>query len=196
MPRPGWDEGHHGVDFAYWSRPGHPSMVGLHILSVLSGRVAAVLPNRQPYGNAVIIETSLSGLPSAWRDVLLPALQSTPAPTVTPPSLHCPAANTSYGNPAERSLYLLYAHMNEPSALIPGQSVTCGQTIGAVGTTGNSVNAHLHLETRLGPAGATFSSMAHYQNDATDEEMAAYCAWRVSGLFELLNPMTLLSAQP
>ena len=68
------------------------------------------------------------------------------------------------------------------------------QRIGEVGTTGRSVNPHLHLETRIGPAGASFTEMAHYDNGATENEMRNYCTWRVSGLYQLLNPLEVIQA--
>jgi murein DD-endopeptidase MepM/ murein hydrolase activator NlpD len=61
-----------------------------------------------------------------------------------------------------------------------------------VGTSGNSVNPHLHLETRLGPAGFTFASLAHYDTSATQDEMRQYCLWRLSGAFQPFDPMLLL----
>ena len=70
------------------------------------------------------------------------------------------------------------------------------EAIGAVGTTGNSVNYHLHLEMRIGPSDAMFSSMAHYMNNATNEEMHNYCVWRVSGVFQMLDPMQLFQTSP
>ncbi len=172
-------------------------MLGLPINAVLSGRVAAVLPNRPPYGNAVIIETPLEALPEAWLSTF-PTL----APTVQPnSSLSCPTEE-SFSEPfaqaptTSRSLYLLYAHMNAPSILQPNQSVACGQQVGEVGTTGFSVNTHLHLETRIGPSGAVFSTMAHYDNAATSLEMHNYCTWRVTGLFQMFDPIQLLALQP
>jgi murein DD-endopeptidase MepM/ murein hydrolase activator NlpD len=56
-PTPGQDNGHHGADFAYYHRGSHTTMLGLPVLSSLSGRVAAVIHDRPPYGNAIIIET-------------------------------------------------------------------------------------------------------------------------------------------
>jgi hypothetical protein len=47
---------------------------------------------------------------------------------------------------------------------------------------------------RLGPAGVRFSSLAHYDASATIEEMFNYCTWRVSGLFQLVDPMLLLGS--
>ncbi len=148
LPRPGMDDGHHGVDFAFWSREKYTTMLGLTVYSALSGKVAGVLPDRPPYGNAVIIETRLEDLPPTWLDALpLPPSTSDLQPSL---SLSCPDYS---GDPAlknlsgaDRSLYLLYAHFNLPSSLQVGQDVSCGQTIGSVRTSGMSVNPHLHLE--------------------------------------------------
>jgi hypothetical protein len=196
MPRPGFDEGHHGVDFAYWSRGERTAMRGHPIQAALPGVVAGIVPDRQPYGYAVIVETRLDSFPQLALQ--LPA----PAPTVVPnTSLSCPPgappeAVEGIPGTSERSLYLLYAHMHEPPLVQLNQEVSCGETLGVVGTTGRSVNDHLHLETRVGPAGATFPTMAHYDNAATETEMRTYCTWRVSGLFQLVDPMTLFSLQP
>jgi hypothetical protein len=54
----------------------------------------------------------------------------------------------------------------------------------------------LHVETRIGPAGARFASLAHYDNRATPEEMGLYCLWRISGLFQLVDPLAVLALQP
>ena len=198
MPRPGMDDGHHGVDFAFWSRGKYTTMLGLPVYSALSGIVAAILPNRPPYGNAVIIETRLEDLPPDWLDALtLPPPTSNLQPST---SLTCPDYS---GDPAlknlagaDRSLYLLYAHFNQPSSLQVGQNVSCGQAIGSVGTSGMSVNPHLHLETRVGPSLAVFSSMAHYTTAASADEMRAYCTWRISSAFQPFDPMRLFSLQP
>lgn len=193
QPRPGMDDGHFGADFAYWSRGTHKQMLGLPVQAVMQGRVAGAIHNRMPYGNAVIIETALNTLPASWRLVL-----PTPAPTVQPaPNLFCPTDTAGwYTDDTDRSLYLLYAHLNQAPTVFIDRPVACGQVIGEVGTTGRSVNPHLHLETRLGPAGVTFPVMAHYDNAATESEMATYCTWRVSGLFQAFDPLEILSLQP
>lgn len=198
-PQPGMDGGHQGVDFAYWTRGERSSMLGHPVQAVLSGKVAAVLPLRQPYGNAIIIETPLNTLPPGWL-TLVPI--PTPAPTsASIPALYCPAGGEADGLqasafPADYSVYLLYAHLDLPPQASAGQEIACGEVIGLAGTTGNSVNIHLHLETRLGPSGAVFTSMGHYDNAATPLEMSNYCAWRVSGLFQMFDPMRLLALQP
>lgn len=191
QPRAGMDDGHHGADFAYWSRGDHTTMLGLPIYSVLSGRVAGVILNRPPYGNAVIVETPLENIPA---DVLESLAIPSPAPTVVPaPNLVCPKDITDYAS-AGRSLYFLYAHMNKAPELTVGQTLGCGETIGEVGTSGKSVNYHLHLEARAGPSGAVFPSLAHYETAATDAERSVYCTWRVSGLFAMFDPMILLDS--
>ncbi|MBE0696390.1 MAG: M23 family metallopeptidase [Anaerolineaceae bacterium] len=166
-------------------------MLGLPVLAVLSGRVAGIIRDREPYGNAIIIETSLDVLPA---DRLTMLMIPTPAPTVQPAaSLFCPAGKEDAYDSSRRSLYLLYAHLNKTPEGSIGDQVSCGQPIGEVGTSGKSVNAHLHLETRVGPADATFLVMAHYENDASTEEMHTYCTWRVSGLFQMFDPLNLLN---
>jgi murein DD-endopeptidase MepM/ murein hydrolase activator NlpD len=193
-PRPGEDDGHQGVDLAFYRHGDQVGMLGLPVLSALPGKVAGTITNRPPYGNMLIIETPLEAVPPAWREILqLPE----PIPTVAPPNLTCPqkAAFASLDTD-RRSLYLLYAHLYQPTPLKPGQAVACGEPVGGVGTTGNSVNPHLHLEVRIGPAGARFDGMAHYIGDATDQEMLNYCAWRVSELFQMIDPIRLLSLRP
>ena len=61
---------------------------------------------------------------------------------------------TSYGNyiliAHYNGLYTLYAHCNQRN-VSAGQTVTQGQVIGAVGSTGNSTGPHLHFEVRTSP---------------------------------------------
>ncbi len=166
---PGREDGHHGVDLAHYRRKGHLSMLGEEIDSVLPGRTAASIKNRLPYGNMVIIETLYSDLPPG----LSAALKLSPSD----------------------SLYLLYAHMLEAPQVSLGETVPCGQPLGQVGTTGlEIVNEHLHLETRLGPPGVQFESMAFYDTGATQEEMVAYIRWRTGGEFRPFDPLALFAA--
>ncbi len=193
-PHPGLDDGHHGVDFAFWSRPDRPSMHGLPILSALPGVVAASYKDRPPYGNAVIIETPLDQFP---RSLLSQLQLPTPAPTLpAAPAMTCPTPEAAQPalNAARQSIYLLYAHMAEPSALKAGDRVECGQALGSVGTTGMSVNDHLHLEARVGPANARFESLAFYIANASNQEMVDYCAWRVSQQYQILDPLPILQS--
>ena len=194
-PMPDRDSGHPGVDFAFYRHGDRTTMLGLPLQAAMDATVAAVLPDRMPYGNAVILEVPLENVPETW----LPSLNwPTPAPAVKPDArltcpdpLALPAWDTSH-----RSLYLMYGHLNQPSSLHPGDSVSCGQVIGEAGTTGASVNPHLHFETRLGPANFRISSLGHYDPTTTDEERNNYCLWRVSGWFQVVDPLALLAQQP
>jgi murein DD-endopeptidase MepM/ murein hydrolase activator NlpD len=161
-PAPGSDDPHHGVDLAIRLPNSEVAVSGNPVQAALAGSVAAVIRDRFPYGNALLVETPLEEAP--------------------------PALDLS-----RRSLYVMYAHMRDPVDLNPGDTVACGQAIGAVGSTGNALNPHLHLEMRVGPAGMRFSSMAHYDNSATSEEMSSYCLWRISGLFQLVDPLRLIA---
>jgi murein DD-endopeptidase MepM/ murein hydrolase activator NlpD len=134
---------------------------------VLAGKVAAVINDRQPYGNMLMTETSFERIPPALRQQV--------------------------GIPTGQSLYLIYAHLQAPPAFEIGQSVSCGQVLGAVGLSGRTSGPHLHFETRWGPPNTTFQSMAFYTTSATPEEMAAYKTWRLSGTYHLFDPMELLS---
>ncbi len=190
-PRTGSDDPHHGVDLADTLNPNAIALSGRGVRAALAGTVAAVVTDRFPYGNALIIETPLDALPPGLVSALaLPAA----APTITPPALTCPPFDPARaGDPARQSLYLLYAHMQDAPTVQVGEAVTCGQPVGAIGQSGNALNPHLHIEARIGPAGARPGSLAHYTDSATLDEMAAYCAWRVSGLFAMLDPLPLLA---
>jgi len=190
-PRAGYDDGHPGIDLAFWSRPDGQPMAGLPVQAVLAGRVAMVTGVRQPYGNAVLIETPLEG-PGAkiLRDQI-----PTPSRLLQPSnSLSCPDYTAFVPGSQSVSLYVLYAHLEKPAELAPGQQVGCAQPIGAVGTTGRSVNPHLHLEFRAGPSGIQFTSMAHYDPAATQDELRNYCLWRISGAFAPFDPIPLIHA--
>lgn len=189
-PPPGSDDPHQGVDFADLGAD-RIALQGRVVQAVLDGQIAAVAADRFPYGNALLVETPVELLPHSWLETLdLPA----PTPTLAAvPALTCPAKVPLEYDTQKRSLYLLYAHLEEPPVLEPGQEVSCGQAVGTVGMSGNAMNPHLHLEVRVGPAGIRMDSMAHYDNTATDQEMANYCMWRVSGLFQLVDPMRLWS---
>jgi len=162
----GRDERHQGVDFSHYSRKEHKTIEGEPVQIALSGRVAAVIQNRLPYGNMVIVETPYEDLPE---------------------DLHA-----ALGMTERDSIYLLYAHFGHPPLVNLGDPVDCGQEIGDVGMTGyNIVNPHLHLEARLGPPGVTFDSMAYYTTTATEQEMENYRRWRTSGEFRHFDPMKL-----
>ena len=192
MPRASQDDGHHGVDFAFYRRKELLSIDDLPILSVMDGTVITVINDKYPYGNAVIIETPLDSIsPILLEQLNLPSTQ----PTVVPdPKFNwTPGELTFRLSKTDRSLYICYAHLKYSADVNVGDKVSCGQQIGQVGNTGDSSNPHLHFETRVGPSGARFNSMAYYTAQSTQSERYNYIVWRVSNLFQLFDPMVLLS---
>lgn len=193
---PTWDDGHQGIDLSFYRYGDIVGIEGLPIHAIAGGTVVAVVNNRTPYGNMIIIETPLSEIPENWQATYnIP----TPAPTVTSDGrLTCPESGPSpiFVTSGTRSLYILYGHMLNPPEFEVGDIVSTGQEIGQVGNTGESSGPHLHLETRYGPSGARFTTIAHRDTSVTPEEMNNYCVWRISELFQAVDPLLLLDAQP
>jgi len=189
-PSFGQDTGHHGVDFAYYRRGERESIQGIEIYAIMAGSVVLTLDDTYPYGYAILIETRLADLPESRQESLMSGYLPVPeapnyrlnCPEVTPPALT-----------GEYSVYHLYAHMEVLPTFETGDLVSCGALLGTVGSTGWSSNPHLHLETRLGPSGASFQNMAHYLTTCSVEEMANYCLWRISGYYQLFDPFILFS---
>ncbi len=123
------------------------------------------MDNRPPYGFGLILEALYEGLPEAVRE--------------------------QYGPNPDQSLFVLYAHMESRPTVGMGESVTCGQHLGSVGSTGRSGNPHLHLEFRIGPSGAPLEKMAYYDTRATVAEMENYRRWRMDGVFVPVDPMLI-----
>ena len=169
-PPPGKEERHHGIDFGYWHYKDRDSMLGEPLQAVLSGKVAASIVDRYPYGNMVMIETKAEDLPPEVAELIkiLPG----------------------------ESLYILFAHMNKSPLVNLGETVKSCQLLGEVGMSGNTDIPHLHMETRLGPAGAIFESMRFYDTHATQEEMDNYVRWRTGGEFRHFDPMRLFIFRP
>lgn len=142
-------------------------MRGEEVQAVLPGRVASMLEDLYPYGNMVIIETPAEKLP---LDLL-----------------------EQIGLEPNKSLYILFAHMNASPLVKLGETVQACQPLGEVGMSGNTDIPHLHLETRIGPPGVVFKSMRFYDTRATQEEMDNYVLWRTSGVFRHFDPMVLFS---
>lgn len=194
-PRLGSDDPHQGVDFADIDPIYELALEGRPVHAVLTGEITTVIDDRFPYGYAILVETPLDQVPPKWlASIQIP----TPAPTQeSHPSLTCPKTeNLPIWDSDQRSLYLMYAHLNEPITLQVGDQVVCGQRLNTIGNSGNSLNPHLHLEARVGPAGADFSSIAHYTGSASSQEMQNYCIWRVSETFQLIDPMLFFSQSP
>jgi len=159
------DTHHHGVDLGYYTRAGK-LFTGTPALAALDGKIAALVHDRPPYGNLVIIETPYERIPAALRA-----------------SQHIPAGD---------SLYTLYAHLQNLQPLKIGQPVECGIQIAETGLTGWTGGPHLHFETRWGPANVSFPVMAYYIANASPAELSNYEKWRMSGIFHLFDPMELL----
>jgi murein DD-endopeptidase MepM/ murein hydrolase activator NlpD len=188
-PAPGSDDPHQGVDLADLLPGSQVAVSGRVVRAVVEGSVAAVIQDRFPYGNALLVETPIEILPGA----LLSGLGLSEAAPTSMPNLSLTCPNVVQKNWGEgQSLYLLYAHLQGAPVFQPGDTITCGQEIGNIGSSGNALNPHLHLEARFGPPGARFDSMAHYDNSATPAEMDHYCTWRVRGIFRLVDPLFLL----
>jgi len=164
---PGWERRHEGVDFAFYRQLNLGDIHGLPIHAILPGKIAGVINNRLPYGNAIIVETNFQDLPKELAEVL----------RITP----------------DTSLYHLYAHMKDPPKLAISQVIYCGDFLGEVGNSGTTI-AHLHLETRRGPSGKTFSNMAYYDVTVTEEEKSNFLYWNISGVFQHFDPMSLFAA--
>ena len=166
-PRPGREERHHGIDFGYYHYQERDSMLGEPVQAILPGQVVSVLTGQYPYGNMVMIEIGASDFPVDLSEGI--------------------------EIPAGQSLYILYAHLDQPPEVNLGDRVAACQSLGVVGMSGNTDIPHLHIETRLGPAGQVFESMRFYDTRATQAEMDAYVLWRTSGIFQHFDPLLLLA---
>ena len=83
--RPGSDDPHQAIDLAVTLNG--LSMQGDPVHLVLDGRVAAVVADRFPYGNALLVETPLEGLP---MELLARLLVPISKPKLLPPRLLAP----------------------------------------------------------------------------------------------------------
>jgi murein DD-endopeptidase MepM/ murein hydrolase activator NlpD len=177
-PPVGREERHHGVDFSYYQNGLRQSIEGEVVQAVLGGRVALLLKESFPYGNAVLLETGIAELPRAWGEAVSDKMQA--------------YALASQGT-AAGSLYFLYAHLEDVPALEAGQRIDACTPLGAVGKSGNAGVAHLHLEMRLGPANAQLEDMGYYLYEITPQQRESYLRWRTSGEFQHFDPMALLT---
>ncbi len=191
-PAPGYDDAHHGVDFAYYARGTHMKMEGLEIYSLLTGKVVGITIDRERYGNLIMIETPINSLPPKFRESLEIPVISTPYPYNSRLGQDCASLENAQWSVPINSVYILYGHMQNPPTLKIGDLVQAGQLIGQVGNTGASGNPHLHLEMRWGPSGTEFASMSHYDSSATSAERLEWCNWRISGKYVLLDPMQFI----
>jgi murein DD-endopeptidase MepM/ murein hydrolase activator NlpD len=168
-PPMGKDNRHQGTDLSYYRRKDRNTIEGEAVQSLFAGRVVAVVKDRLPYGNMVIIETMAVDLSTEIVN--------------------------KYGFDENESLYVLYAHFRFPPIVSLGETVNCGQPLGEVGATGyNIVNPHLHIETRIGKSGQNFlDGMAYYDTSTNEGERSSYELWRMSGEFRHFDPMSLIN---
>lgn len=193
IPPFGQDTGHHGVDFSYYRRGDRESIQGVEVYAALEGTTVLTLDNNYPYGYAIMIETPLERFPEIWQQALLAGYL--PVPEDPDYRLYCPAVTPPQVT-GDYSVYHLYAHLETKPNYNPGDPIPCGGLIGTVGNSGYSSNPHLHFETRLGPSGASFTTMAHYQTSVTEEQMSNYCLWRLSGYYQLFDPFQMMGLTP
>jgi hypothetical protein len=182
---------HPAIDFSFYHFEKYDTFANFPIQSILPGKVILIENNRFPYGNMVLIETPLSQVDSTF-------LPKIPIPTPLPPSVYtiedrCPVnGNKVTYDPAAKSIYVLYAHLSSLPLVKIGDTISCGEQIGFAGKTGNAAEEHLHLEIRIGPSNALFSSIASYHSSVTLEERYNYCIWTASGVFQAIDPAILL----
>jgi hypothetical protein len=94
-PPLGSDDPHQGVDLAQLLPGSQVAVAGLPVHAALAGRVAGVIRDRFPYGNALLVETPLDSLPPAWQEgEELPAAGATPEARN---SLTCPPRPGQWG---------------------------------------------------------------------------------------------------
>lgn len=165
-PPKGKDDRHQGVDFAFYRRFGRESIAGEIVQSVYGGKIAGIIEDRFPYGNALIVETVYDFLP-------LEAVQT-------------------LGIENHQSIYILYGHLESMEVRTMGENINPCQPLGKVGKTGNAGVEHLHLEMRIGLSGEILPSMSYYVQEATPEEREAYLRWRTSGEFIHFDPIKIL----
>lgn len=192
MPQLGKDDGHHGIDFAFYQYKTFSGIDQNPIQSIFSGTVTLINPDRPPYGNFIIIETPLNFFSDDIQTILMNKIPDGKNHAL--PYLSCPDLDAAMPTikSTSFSLYALYAHLDSLPLPEKGAAVSSGDNIGFVGNTGMSGNPHLHLEFRVGPSNADIGQMAHYDNTVSPNEIKNYCLWRVSGLFQMLDPMQIL----
>ncbi len=183
--------GHPAIDFSFYQFEQFTTFADFPIQAILPGEVILVEDNRFPYGYMLLIETTLSQVDASLLSII-------PEPTPLPESAYaiddrCPVQGKPVTYDVTRqSLYILYAHLWGLPLVSTGEHVSCGELIGYAGKSGNAAEDHLHLEARLGPSNAGFTSIASYHSSTTVEERYDYCIWSISGVFRAIDPAVLL----
>ncbi len=190
-PGPYIEGGHPALDFSFYKFETFTTFKNFPLQAVLPGKVVLVVNNRFPFGYMLLVETPLTQIDPSF-------LPSIPQPTPLPVSVYTTEDRCPISGPpvtwdgSGKSIYVLYAHLAQLPEPVVGEDISCGQPIGFAGTTGNSVEEHLHLEMRIGPSNAQFNSIASQHSSATPEERYNYCIWSLSGEFQPFDPAILL----
>ncbi len=194
LPPDGSDDPHQGVDFSFIDPQTQIAVNGSEVQAFLSGRIDAIMDDRFPYGNAVLISAPIISLPLPWKEIL--NKMAAPSLWLKTSALSCPEGwNEVTEDNSSSILYILYAHLQNQVQLKVGDQITTGTPIGQVGMSGNALAPHLHIEIRYGSLADFSAGMAHYTVSASVEEMKNYCRWRISGWFRPIDPMLLLLSQ-
>lgn len=131
----------------YWPLPGH-----YYISSVFGGRYSPITGAWETHTGTDVPAPGGTPIQCAKDGIVT---------TVVPES-----AGSSYGNYCivyhGNGYATLYAHMRSTPNVSVGQSVSAGQVIGYVGTTGSSTGNHLHFELRIN--GQRASALDLYPN--------------------------------
>jgi len=189
-PKPGSDDPHQGVDFSVIDADLRIAVKGADVQAILGGVVVMVMKDRFPYGNAILVETPFQEIPLAWAEKL--SNQTSPDKSGSTTALTCPPGWDQVENASqELSMYILYAHLENPPEFKPGDQVGCGDGLGSIGDSGNALAPHLHIEMRYGYSGGLAGSMAHYDVSADEQEMRNYCRWRISCWYRTIDPMEM-----
>lgn len=196
LPPDGSDDPHQGVDFSIIDPQSQIAVSGAGVSAIIDGEVAAIMDDRFPYGNAILISTPIESLPLSWKEMI----DYMPVPSVweKTSALSCPQGwDAKPENAPTDLLYILYAHLQNPLQVKVGEQIKAGSPIGLVGMSGNALAPHLHVEIRYGAEADFSAGMAHYTVSASVDEMSNYCRWRISGWFRPIDPMLfLLSENP
>ena len=126
FPSKGKDDGHPGIDIAFYSFQNWKTINNHDVISIYPGKVAGIIRDRPPYGNAIIIETDINSLDVEERELLLSQYPDNPLQENI--ILQCPEdfhqdRNISKNN---LSLYFLYGHLASIKELKIGDMLTSG----------------------------------------------------------------------
>jgi len=187
---------HTGLDLAFFKFEKFSTVLGHPIQAVLPGTVVESLADRWPYGNMIMIETPFILLSPEYL-ARIPLLTPYTESEILARSTCQPDQRKISWSQTDSSIYIVYAHMQNPSPFSTGDIVSTGQVIGAVGSSGNALVGaeHLHLEVRIGPSDAKFGTISDYKPSSTQEERYNYCIWALSEVFQPIDPALLWKSQ-